>query len=209
MPEGKRISSLSSGIIFYNMATTLNFLVINTFSTLTLGVADTSTYDSGPTGATMLVTLPTPSRTLSGATTVSIPFTANGYNVFNSATLQLSIVGAPLVSLPDGVYGLTYSIATPTATAVNKSIMRTDKIQEKFDNAFMKLDMMECDMAIKTQQKVTLSSIYFLIQGSIAAANNSALTQSRKLYQQADIMLNNFLKNNCGCSGNNYIVNFQ
>lgn len=87
--------------------------------------------------------------------------------------------------------------------------MRTDKIQEKFDNAFMKLDMMECDMAIKTQQKVTLSSIYFLIQGSIAAANNLASTQSAKLYQQANMMLDNFLKNNCGCSGNNYIINFQ
>lgn len=87
--------------------------------------------------------------------------------------------------------------------------MRTDRIQEKFDSAFMKLDMMECDMAIKTQQKVTLSSIYFLIQGSIAAANNSALVQSSKLYKQADMMLDNFLKNNCGCTGNNYIVNFQ
>jgi hypothetical protein len=200
MPEGKRIS-LSSGIIFYNMATTLNFLVINTYSTLTLGVADTSTYDSGPTGATMVVTLPTGSS-------VSIPFTANDYNVFNSATLQLTPVGVS-TALPDGIYGLTYSIATPTATAVSKSIMRTDKIQEKFDSAFMKLDMMECDMAIKTQQKVTLSSIYFLIQGSIAAANNSAITQSKKLYQQADMMLDNFVKNNCGCSGNNYIVNFQ
>lgn len=207
MPEGKRIS-LSSGIIFYNMATTLNFLVINTYSTLTLGVADTSTYDSGPTGATMLVTLPTGTTTISGATSVSIPFTANDYNVFNSATLQLTPVGATQTALPDGVYGLRYSIATPSATPVSKSIMRTDKIQEKFDSAFMKLDMMECDMAIKTQQKVTLSSIYFLIQGSIAAANNSALTQSRKLYQQADTMLNNFIKNNCGCGGNNYIVNF-
>ncbi len=207
MPEGKRIS-LSSGIIFYNMATTLNFLVINTYSTLTLGVADTSTYDSGPTGATMLVTLPTGTTTISGATSVSIPFTANDYNVFNSATLQLTPVGATQTALPDGVYGLRYSIATPSAAPASKSIMRTDKIQEKFDSAFMKLDMMECDMAIKTQQKVTLSSIYFLIQGSIAAANNSALTQSRKLYQQADTMLNNFIKNNCGCGGNNYIVNF-
>lgn len=193
------------------MATTLNFLVVNTFSTLTLGVADTSTYDSGPTGASMLVTFPTlpvAVKTLSGASSIAVPFTPNSYNVFNSATLQLTPVGTT-TALPDGVYGLTYSIATPSATSVSKSIMRTDKIQEKFDNAFMKLDMMECDMAIKTQQKVTLSSIYFLIQGSIAAANNSAITQSYKLYQQADMMLTNFLKNNCGCSGNNYIVNFQ
>ena len=146
------------------MATTLNFLVINTYSTLTLGVADTSTYDSGPTGASMLVTfptLPTPVKTLSGASSIAVPFTANDYNVFNSATLQLTPVGTT-TALPDGIYGLTYSIATPSATSVSKSIMRTDKIQEKFDNAFMKLDMMECDMAIKTQQKVTLNSIYFL-----------------------------------------------
>jgi hypothetical protein len=190
------------------MATTLNFLVINTYSTLTLGVADTSTYDSGPTGASMLITLPTGTTTLTGGTTVTIPFTANDYNVFNSATLQLTVVGTTN-PLPDGIYGLTYSIVSPVSPPVSKSIMRTDRIQEKFDSAFMKLDMMECDMAIKTQQKVTLSSIYFLIQGSIAAANNSAITQSRKLYQQADMMLNNFLKNNCGCSGNNYIVNFQ
>jgi hypothetical protein len=192
------------------MATTLNFLVVNTFSTLTLGVADTSTYDSGPTGASMLVTFPTlpvAVKTLSGASSIAVPFTPNSYNVFNSATLQLTPVGTT-TALPDGVYGLTYSIATPSATSVSKSIMRTDKIQEKFDSAFMKLDMMECDMAIKTQQKVTLSSIYFLIQGSIAAANNSAINQSYKLYQQADMMLNNFIKNNCGCGGNNYIVNF-
>jgi|694.fasta_scaffold18626_8 hypothetical protein len=207
MPEGKRIS-LSSGIIFYNMATTLNFLVINTYSTLTLGVADTSTYDSSPTGASMLITLPTGVTTLTGGTTVTVPFTPNDYNVFNSATLQLSAVGVTN-PLPDGIYGLRYSIATPTTPPVSKSIMRTAKIQEKFDNAFMKLDMMECDMAIKTQQKVVLSSIYFLIQGSTAAANNLAYTQSAKLYQQANMMLDNFLLNNCGCSGNNYIVNFQ
>ena len=36
-----------------------------------------------------------------------------------------------------------------------------DKIQEKFDNVFMTLDMMECDRAIKAQAKVELSSIYF------------------------------------------------
>lgn len=190
------------------MATTLNFLVINTYSTLTLGVADTSVYATAPTGASMLITLPTGVTTLSGGTTVTVPFTPNDYNVFNSATLQLSAVGVTN-SLPDGIYGLRYSIVTPTATPVSKSIMRTDRIQEKFDSAFMKLDMMECDMAIKTQQKVVLSSIYFLIQGSIAAANNIASTQAAKLYQQANMMLDNFIKNNCGCSGNNYIINFQ
>jgi hypothetical protein len=48
-----------------------------------------------------------------------------------------------------------------------------------------------------------------MIQGSIAAANNCAVDTSNKLYVQADRMLNNFIKTNCGCSGNNYIINFQ
>ncbi len=26
---------------------------------------------------------------------------------------------------------------------------------------------------------------------------------------QANMMLNNFIKNNCGCSGTNYVLNFQ
>ncbi len=73
----------------------------------------------------------------------------------------------------------------------------------------MKLDMMECDSAIKKQSKVDLNTIYFLIQGSIAAANNCAVDTSNTLYRQASLMLDSFIKNNCGCSGNNYIINFQ
>jgi hypothetical protein len=70
------------------------------------------------------------------------------------------------------------------------------------------MDMMECDRAIKTQQKVTLNSINFFIQGAIAAANNCAIAQAEKLYAQANKMLNDFMKNGCQCSGNNYILNF-
>jgi hypothetical protein len=110
--------------------------------------------------------------------------------------------------LPDGVYFMKYSVAPAYKNFVEKSIMRVERLQEKFDGAFMKLDMMECDRAIKTQAKVDLTSIYFFIQGSIAAANNCAIDEAMKLYNQADIMLNNFIKNNCGCSGNNYVINF-
>jgi hypothetical protein len=52
---------------------------------------------------------------------------------------------------------------------------------------------------------VDLNSIYFFIQGAIAAGNNCAEIEATKLYNQADKMLNNFIKNNCGCSGNNYV----
>jgi hypothetical protein len=68
---------------------------------------------------------------------------------------------------------------------------------------------MVCDQAIKTQAKVTLNTIYLLIQGSIAAANECALIESNKLYDKANAMLDTLLKKNCGCTGNNFIVNFN
>ncbi len=84
-----------------------------------------------------------------------------------------------------------------------------DQLQERFDEAFMKLDMMECDMAIKKQSKVELNTIYFFIQGAIAAANNCAIDVANKLYVQASKQLTNFSKNGCGCSGTNYVTNFN
>lgn len=183
------------------MATTLNILVINTYNAETLGIADNSTYDTTPTSPTIDITVP-------GFPVVTLPFVPDNFNTFNSTSLGLTPVGTPITPLPDGVYFLKYSIAPANVYFVDKSIMRTDVIQEKFDNAFMKLDMMECDLAVKTQSKVTLNSIYYLIQGSIAAANNCAVDTSNKLYSQADRMLNNFIKTNCGCSGNNYVTNF-
>lgn len=183
---------------------TLDILVIPTYNTLTLGVADASIYDTDPP----VVTSPTIEITMPGFAPVSLPFNVNDFNIFNSASLGLSVVGSPLIPLPDGIYTLTYSVAPAYENFVTKNIIRVEQLQEKFDNAFMKLDMMECDLAIKTQAKVDLNSVYYMIQGAIAAANNCAIDTSNKLYIQANKMLNNFIKTNCGCSGNNYINNF-
>jgi len=184
---------------------TLDILVVPTYNTLTLGVADASTYDTNPP----VVSSPTLEVTMPGFAPVFLPFNVNDFNIFNSASLGLSVVGDPLIPLPDGIYTLTYSVAPAFQNFVTKTIIRVEQLQEKFDNAFMKLDMMECDLAIKTQAKVDLNSVYYMIQGSIAAANNCAVDTSNKLYVQANKMLNNFIKTNCGCSGNNYIINFQ
>jgi hypothetical protein len=194
----------SSGIfILKNM--TLDILVIPTYNTLTLGIADASTYDTDPP----VVTAPTIEITIPGfATPVFLPFVVNDFNIFNSTSLGLSGVGDPLIPLPDGIYYLRYTVSPAYINYVEKNIMRTELIQEKFDSAFMKLDMMECDLAIKTQSKVNLNSIYYMISGSIAAANNCAIDTANTLYIQANNMLNNFIRNNCGCSGNNYQINF-
>lgn len=184
------------------MASILNILVIDTHDSTLLGIADASSYDGTPTSPTIEITVP-------GFDPISLPFTPNDFNLFNSNSLNINNVGDGLEPLPDGVYYLKYTIAPAVSNYVNKTFMRIDKIQEKFDNAFMKLDMMECDLAIKQQQKVELNSIYYFIQGAVAAANNCAVDAATKLYAQADKMLDNFVKNNCGCSGINYYNSFR
>lgn len=183
----------------------LDIVVIPTYSTLTLGIADASIYPTDPpnvSGAQMEITIP-------GFAKMFPPFTPNSFMVYTSSTLGLTQVGTPDLPLPDGVYFLRYSVSPAYENFVEKSIMRVERLQEKFDEAFMKLDMMECDRAIKTQAKVDLNTIYFFIQGAIAAANNCALDEANKLYTQANRMLDNFIRTNCGCSGNNYLINFN
>jgi hypothetical protein len=153
------------------------------------------------------VTNPNIEITVPGFDVVNIPFDVNNFNIFTSSSLQITATGVNQ-PLPDGVYHLKYSIAPAYENYVEKSFMRVDKLQQRFDEAFMRLDMMECDRAIKTQSKVQLTTIYFFIQGAIAAANNCAIVEANKLYNQADKLLTSFMKNNCGCSGNNYLTNF-
>lgn len=180
----------------------LDILVIPTYNVQTMGIADASTYPGPVTAPTIEINVP-------GFGDVSLPFNINDFNIYTSQSLGITAVGDPLLPLPDGVYYIKYSVTPAYQNYVEKTIIRVDQLQEKFDSAFMKLDMMECDAAIKKQQKVDLNSIYYFIQGAIAAANNCAVDTANKLYAQANKMLNNFNKSNCNCYGNNYINNFN
>lgn len=175
----------------------LDILVIPTYNTKTLGIADTSTYPDE-----FEIQSPTMTITIPGFGKVSIPFVPNDFNVFNSASLELTEAGEDLIPIPDGLYTLTYSIDPSNTNYVTKNIMRVEQLQEKFDEAFMTLDMMECDQQIKKQATVELMSIYTAIQTSIAAANNCAVDLANKQYLLASKRLDNFVKRNCGCSSN-------
>jgi hypothetical protein len=200
MPE-ERISSQSSGIFHITVMSTLklDILVIPTYNTLTLGIADASTYPTDPPS----VSSPSIEINVPNFGIVILPFNVNELNIFSSSNLGITSLGIN-DALPDGIYFLKYSVAPAYENFVEKSIMRVDRLQEKFDEAFMKLDMMECDRAIKAQSKIELTTVSFFINGAIAAANNCATVEANKLYLQADKMLNNFIRKNCGCSGQNY-----
>ena len=179
--------------------TILDLLVLPAYDVTKLLVADASTY---PTPYPIVIN-PLIEITPPGFDAVSLSFNIQTYNIFTSSSLNLGTTGLPL---PDGIYLLKYTIDPSTTYFVNKIVMRVDNLQEEFDEAFMRLDMMQCDNEIKKQAKVDLNTIYFFIQGSIAAANNCATDEANKLYLQASKLLYNFKRNNCGCSsGNNFL----
>jgi hypothetical protein len=174
------------------MATTLqlDIIVPPTYSVLLLSVVDASIYPDSP-----VVSSPTIEIDIPNFGKKVLPFVPSETNLFASDTLGITSVGVKQ-ALPDGIYRIKYSVAPAYLNYVERSIIRVDSLQEKFDNAFLQLDLMECDRALKTQ-------------GSIALANNCAEQDSIKLYNKADKMLDQFLNSNCGCSGNNYILNFN
>lgn len=177
------------------MATlTLDIQPLQTYDLETLGVLDASTYPASPP-----VINPTIEITPPGFNSVAIPFNTGTYNLFNSSMLGISAVDEPLQPLPDGVYYLKYSVAPTLTTFVSKSFMRVNSIQSKFDTAFMTSELMECNNKLKEQSKTQLDTIYYLIQGSIAAANNCAITEAEQLYSKANSMLDSFIKKGCGC----------
>jgi len=182
----------------------LDILVVPTYNSKTLGIADASTYPDPNT-----TTSPTIELTIPGFGIATIPFVQNDFNIFNSTIVGLTEVSDTLLPLPDGLYTMTYSVTPAYTNYVTKTFMRVEQLQEQFDKVFMSLDMMECDRAIKQQAKVDLNTVYFFIQGSIAAANNCAVDVANKLYIQASKQLANMKKNNCGCSGTNYVTNFS
>lgn len=179
-----------------------NIVILPTYDLYTLAVKDNSTYPDDPP----VVIDPIMEIVVPGFDTVYLPFVVEETNIYNSTDLGITTAGNE-EPLPDGIYCFKYTV--DATVVVDKSILRVERLQEKFDKAFMQLDMMECDRAIKTQSKVDLMTIYFFIQGAIAAANNCMTVQATKLYQKANSMLDGFVNNNCNCSGNNYVINFQ
>lgn len=185
-------------------ALSLDIVILPTYNSYTLAVVDNSTYPTSPPS----VVSPTLEIQVPGFPTVYKDFVVQTPNIFDSTDLDISEEGYE-VPLPDGLYHFKYTVNPAFTYYVEKSIFRVDLLQEKFDELFMQLDMMECDKAIKAQSKVNLNTIYFYIQGAIAAANNCANVQAEKLYEQASKMITNLLADDCGCYDNNLIINFQ
>ena len=176
------------------MATTikLDLLYLDSHSTYNMVIADISMYGNATISTPTIEIIPP------GYPVKSVAFVAQGVQVYNSTSLGITSEDCDPIPLPDGIYKIKYSIAPAYKYYVVKSFLRVDKLIEKFDKAYLKLDINHCDLSFKTQEKKTLDLIWAYINGAIASANNCAEKQAMELYERANEALDNFLENyNC------------
>lgn len=172
----------------------LDLLPLDSHSKLIMVLADISQY---PTNFNIVT--PTIEITPPGYMMESIDFTPKTIEAFNSQMLGIACGSNDCCAtpLPDGIYKIKYSVYPHYKYFVNKSIIRVEQLIEKFDKAYLKLDMYQCDTELKKQQKKTIDNIWADINGAIASANNCADKQAMDLYKKADKLIDGLLKNYC------------
>lgn len=177
------------------MVSKLDFNIIDTHSFKTLGVVDTSWYNPDISIETPTIEILLPGYTLA----VSPYFLPKSLNIFNSNTLGLTKASCEeeLVDLPDGLWKIKYSICPNNILFVEKFFLKTDKIQCKYDKAFLSLDFSNISGNQEKKKREDLAEIEVFISGAIAAANNQNSKLSSDLYKKANSLLSKFEQCTC------------
>ena len=178
------------------MATTpkLNILLSPTFSPKTIAIGDISFYPAGyvPVNPTIEITPPSLNK-------VTLAFSAKNFNIFNASDLNIICEEdvCILPDLPDGLWTFKYSISPSHTYYTEVKYMRVDSIILKWQKAFLKTDLSECDDNIKSQDLEMLDQINGYIIASVAAANECDFTSAINFYQIADKKLADYYKTKC------------
>lgn len=160
----------------------LDISILNTYNSNVLSVADVSFYPLN-----YQVNNPYIEITPPGFPKATVIFNPKALNVFNSLTLGTS--EGCIVPLPDGIYQIRYSIQPNYQIFVEKSYLRIDQLMEKYDSAFLKLDINECDTKIKNMLRIRLEEIEWYIQSAMAAANKCNDKLAFELFTKANKFL--------------------
>lgn len=168
----------------------LEILPLDTHNVQTLGLADISFYPQG-----LGVVSPTIQITPPSYNQVTIPFAYKTVTIYNSNILGLTCTDedCDLIDLPDGIWKLKYSIAPAYQNFVERTFMRTEKIQQLWGNALLSLSL-DC---VKDNGKQDLMDAWFLIQGAIADANECNEVEAMNKYRLAMSIIQVFNKNHC------------
>ena len=170
----------------------LHLIFPDTHSPHLLGVADASYYPTTPINPTIEITPPNTRKMV-------MPFAVGGMTTYNSNDLGITCEAdfCSLVTLPDGIWEVKYSIAPSHEHNNTFKFIRVYNLNRRFEVAFLKTDLKECDTNVKEQDKEILDQINYFIQGAIATANDCNYTRAMELYHEADI---NFSKTACSTS---------
>ena len=183
------------------MISKLSFNIIDTHDFKTLGIVDTSWYNPD-------ITIETPTLEIfaPGFIYAASPFfMIKALNIYNSNGLGLTKASCEeeLIDLPDGLWKIKYSICPNDKLSIERFFLKTDKLQCKYTQAFLNLDLSQVDSDVELKKRRNLEDIELFIQGAIAASNNQNAKLSADLYKKADRMLNlyldNYEKGVCGC----------
>jgi hypothetical protein len=182
------------------MATKLDITVFQTFNKNLISIQDNSQYDTG-----FVIQQPTIKINVPGFKEVTLPFTPQQMNTFNSQNLELTSIGEPYSPLPDGLYIITYTVEPPAQYKVTKSIYRVDQLMEKYDDTFMSLDMGECNGTVKKQLREELMLAYLALQSTVSSANACAYNLANRLYLLAARQIDSIYNKICNCSGRTHV----
>lgn len=183
------------------MISKLSFNVIDTHDFKTLGIVDTSWYNPDITVETPTIEIFPP-----GFTYAASPFfMIKALNIYNSNGLGITKASCEeeLIDLPDGLWKVKYSICPNDKLYIEKFFLKTDKLQCRYTQAFLNLDLSKVDSDSELKKRSNLQDIELFIQGAIAAANNQDAKLASDLYKKANNMLNSYLdafeRGVCGC----------
>lgn len=171
---------------------TLDLIFLDVHNDKFLAVGDVSAY---PTGFN--ISTPTLEITVPSYPAISLAFVASSVQVYNSTTLGITDDSCDTICLPDGLYKVKYSVYPAYLYYVEKTFLRIDNIMAKYDDVYLKLDLFECDQALKYRDKQTLSLIEDYINGAVAAANKCSNKLAIDLYNKANTLITKFMNNSC------------
>lgn len=177
----------------------LDFTVVDTHNPISIAIADTSFYPSN-----FNIVNPTIEITPPGFNTMLVNYSPNTITTFNSNTLGLTCVTdiSLLTNLPDGIWNVRLTISPPLQWRVERTFIRTETIQQKLGEAFLKVDLTQCNINTQRENMKVIDEISFFIEAAIAAANQCNNILAMNLYRTADTMLNNFLRSRCRGTSN-------
>ena len=171
----------------------LAFDILPTHNLCTIALADISFYPPGITPSTPSYQVFPPNFP-----SVQLAFDPSSINIYNSNNLNITCTDDSnlITPLPDGVWRVVQTISPPSVFSNDKSFLRVEQLVHQLGIAFLKTDMVNCNIGVENEDMKYLVQIWGYIQGAISASNQCNMVLAMKLYKIAERQLRNYMKGN-------------